>query len=86
MSDINITALIAQMPYVQTLAHAQSVHPETQQLFAAQMAQQVFKQQHEQVQKVDKQEQPQAVRKDKEDHGGQGRPPGPGQTPGRPTG
>lgn len=66
MSDINITALIAQMPYVQTMANTHVLMPEAQQYFASHMAQQVFKQQQEQVQKIEKQEEPHSVRKDKD--------------------
>ncbi|WP_459935039.1 hypothetical protein [Fundidesulfovibrio butyratiphilus] len=66
MSDINITALIAQMPYVQTMANTHVLMPEAQQYFASHMAQQVFKQQQEQVQKAEKQDASQAVRNERE--------------------
>jgi len=56
MSDLNITAPIAQMPNLQGMAAAQLAHPEVQQVFAQQMALQLQKDQHQQVQKVEKQE------------------------------
>ncbi|GFK92549.1 hypothetical protein NNJEOMEG_00374 [Fundidesulfovibrio magnetotacticus] len=66
MSDINIVTTVAQLPNLQGLAGAQLAHPEAQQVFAAQMTQQMLKDQHDQVQKVDKQEGSDAVDEDKE--------------------
>ncbi len=66
MSDLNITTVIAQMPNVQGQAAAQLAHPEVQQVFAAQMAQQALKQQSEQVQKIEPQEASQAVQDEDE--------------------
>lgn len=66
MSDLNITTVIAQMPNVQGQAAAQLAHPEVQQVFAAQLAQQALKQQSEQVQKIEPQEASQAVQDEDE--------------------
>lgn len=56
MTNLNITTLIAQLPYLSNVAHAEAVHPEVQQAATAQMAQQALKDQNEQVQKIDAQD------------------------------
>ncbi|MBI4803939.1 MAG: hypothetical protein HY795_01750 [Desulfovibrio sp.] len=71
MSDINITTTIAQLPNLQGVAGAQLAHPEAQQVFAAQLAQESLKEQMHQVQKVDKQEGSEAVKDEKEGRGGE---------------
>jgi hypothetical protein len=70
MSDLNITTTIAQLPNLQGVAGAQLAHPEAQQVFAAQLAQESLKEQMHQVQKVEKQEGSEAVKDEKEGHGG----------------
>jgi len=69
MSDLNITTTIAQLPNLQGLAGAQLAHPEAQQVFAAQLAQESLKEQMHQVQKVEKQEGSEAVKDEKEGRG-----------------
>ncbi|MFP5223488.1 MAG: hypothetical protein ACLGSA_14450 [Acidobacteriota bacterium] len=71
MSDINIATSIAQLPNLQGIAGAQQAHPEAQQIFAAQMAQQALKEQQHQVQKVDKQEGSEAVKEDRDNKRGE---------------
>ncbi|WP_243359301.1 hypothetical protein [Fundidesulfovibrio terrae] len=66
MSDINIATVVAQLPNLQGVAGAQLAHPEAQQVFAAQMAQQALKDQGHQVQKVEKEEGSEAVKDEKE--------------------
>lgn len=66
MADINLTTTIAQLPNLQTVAGAQLAHPEAQQVFAAQLAQQALKDQTHQVQKVEKEEGSEAVKDEKE--------------------
>ena len=66
MSDINITTVVAQLPNLQGVAGAQLAHPEAQQVFAAQMAQQALKDQTHQVQKVEKEEGSEAVKDEQE--------------------
>lgn len=70
MSDISITTTVAQLPNVQGVAGAQLAHPEAQQAFAAQMAHQALKDQHQQVQKVEKQEASDAIKDDEEQRRG----------------
>jgi len=76
MSDLNITTTIAQLPNIQGMAAAQIAHPEVQQVFAAQLAQQAVKEQHQQVQKVDRQEGSDAVKEEKEGRQDPGHHPG----------
>lgn len=71
MGDINLTAPIAQMPNLQSVAGAQVAHPEAQRIFAAELAQQALKEQQHQVQKVEREEEPEAVKRDKERRQGQ---------------
>lgn len=73
MSDINITTSIAQMPNLQNVAGAQAAHPEAQQIFAAQMAQQTLKEEAQQVQKVEKQEGSDAIKDEDEQQAGRRR-------------
>lgn len=61
MSDINITTMVAQLPYMQDVAHTQLTGPQAQQVFAAQMAQQALRAQNQQVQKVEAKQGSQAV-------------------------
>jgi hypothetical protein len=72
MSDINMLAPIVQMPNLQGMAAAQLAHPEVQQVFAQQMAQELQKEQNQQVQKVDKQEQAVSVKDDETHNSPQG--------------
>ena len=65
MNNINFATLISQLPHLQSVAAAQISHPETQQMAAAQMAQQVFTKEHSQVQKVEAAHGPDAADKDK---------------------
>lgn len=76
MGDIHITTSIAQMPNVQGLAGAQLTHPEAQQVFAAQMAQQALKEQMQQVQKTEKDAGSTAIKADEERRHGQEHHPG----------
>lgn len=71
MSDINIATSIAQLPNLQGIAGAQQAHPEAQQIFAAQLAQEALKNQHDQVQKVEKQEGSEAVKDDRDNKRGE---------------
>jgi len=66
MNDINITTVVAQLPYMQDVAHTQLTGPQVQQVFAAQMAQQALRAQNSQVQKVEAQSGSQAVSDEKE--------------------
>jgi len=79
MADINITTSIAQLPHLQAMAGAQLAHPEVQQVFAQQMAQEALKQRMQQVQKVERQEQGEGIKADQDGRrGSEG-----GHTPGR---
>ena len=76
MTDINITTVVAQLPYMQDVAHTQLSAPQAQQVFAAQMAQQALRAQNSQVQKVEAQHGSEAIKDEEQRKRQQGhRPP-----------
>lgn len=75
MTNINITTVVAQLPYMQDVAHMQLTSPQMQQVFAAQMAQQAMRAKNEQVQKIEAQHGSEAISDEEDRKRRQGRPP-----------